>query len=291
MNYKKIIKSQKLRFKILKLLNWVPDCIMLKIQYKLKTNRNLNLKNPQRYTEKIQKYKMCYRNEIITTCVDKYKVREYIKKQGMENILNKLYGVYEKANDINFEKLPQKFILKTTNGSETNIICKNKKKLNIKKTKEKLDFFLNRETINAGREWAYNNVKPLIICEKLLEPKNNKDLMDYKFICFNGKVACIIVDCNRFSNHKRNFYDLSWNLIKVSSDCENANEIIKKPKNFKKMIKIAETLSREFPHVRVDLYNVDGKIIFGELTFYPWSGYVKFTPDIFDFELGKKFNL
>lgn len=291
MNYKRIIKSQKVRFKILKLLNFIPDNIMLKIQYKIKTGRSLNLKNPKRYTEKIQKYKIYYRNPILIECVDKYNVRKFVKEKGLSNILNELYGVYDSTDKIDFDKLPNEFILKTTNGSETNIICNDKSKLNIEDTKKKLDFFLNRETINAGREWAYNNVKPLIICEKLLKPSNNADLMDYKFICFRGKVECIIVDSDRFTDHKRNFYDINWNKIEVESDCKNIEKEIKKPKELRKMIKIVEILSKDFPHVRVDLYNFDEKIIFGELTFYPWSGYVNFKPDEFDYKLGKNFNL
>lgn len=291
MNYKKIIRNQEIRFKILKLLNWIPDKIMLKIQYRIKTNRKLNLKNPQRYTEKLQWYKLYYRNPIMTQCADKYAVRDYIKSKGLESILNELYGVFNSVDEIDFNSLPKKFVLKTTNGSETNIICRDKSKLNLEKAKEDMSNYMNHSTKSAGREWAYDNIKPKIVLEKLLENKNNEDLRDYKFLCFNGKVKYIVVDADRFIEHKRNIYDRNWKELEVLTDCKKIDYNIEKPANLNEMIKISEKLSEDFPHVRVDLYNVDGKIIFGELTFYPWSGYVNYNPDIVDFEFGKNFDL
>ena len=127
MNYKRIIKNQKTRFKILKLLDFVPDKVMLKMQYRIKTGRKLNLKNPNRYTEKIQWYKLNYRNPLMKQCVDKYAVREYVTKKGLEYILNDLYAVYDNIDDINIDKFPEKFVIKTTNSCGTNIFCKNKK--------------------------------------------------------------------------------------------------------------------------------------------------------------------
>ena len=291
MDYKKIIRSQNMRFKILKLLNFVPDSFMIKVQYMIKTGRKLNLKNPRRYTEKLQWYKLYYRNPIMTKCVDKYFVREYIKSKKLDYILNELYNVYDNVEEINFDELPNSFVLKTTNGSGTNILCNNKKELDIDLAKKELNFYLKRETKNAGREWAYNDVRPIIICEKYIKPKSESDLKDYKFMCFNGKVEYIVVDCDRHTNHKRNIYDTTWKNLNIKTDCDSIDHEIKKPSNLKKMISIAEKLSSDFPHVRVDLYDVDGKIIFGELTFYPWSGYVNYYPDTFDFELGDKFVL
>lgn len=291
--YKKIIKSQQIRFSILRTLKFIPDTIMLKIQYWIKLRRKLNLKNPQRYTEKIQWYKLFYRNPIMIKCVDKYYVREYVKSKGLEEILNEIYFVVDSPEKIDFKKLPEKFALKVTNGSETNIFCKEKSKLDIEITKRKLYEFLNMVNASAGREWAYEGSSKLIIAEKLLEDDSTEDgsISDYKFLCFNGKPYYIIYDCDRFVGHKRNIYDLNWNNLKIGSDCPQTNREIQKPKNLETMIKIAKKLSEDFPAVRVDLYNIKGKIIFGELTFYPWSGYVQFSPDSFDLEVGKLFPL
>lgn len=291
--YKKIISSQKMRFAILRMLKFVPDKAMIKLQYRIKLKRKLNLKDPKRYTEKIQWYKLYYRNPVMMECVDKYGVRKYIEKKGLGNILNQLYQVVDRPEEINFDQLPDKFVIKTTNGSGTNILVKDKKTLNIAETKKKLNDFLNMAEASAGREWAYGGSSKKIIVEGLLEDNSNKDkgISDYKFLCFNGKPVYVVYDKDRFSDHKRNFYDVNWNYVKVDSDCPCFEDSVKKPENYEKMVEIASVLSRDFPAVRVDLYNIEGKIYFGELTFYPWSGYVQYTPDSFDFELGKYFVL
>ena len=291
--YKKIIRSQSVRFAILRALKFVPDVIMLKLQYRIKLQRKLDITNPQRYTEKIQWYKLYYRNPLMMQCVDKYNVREYIKGKGLENILNELYFVTDDPEKIDFDSLPMKFALKTTNGSETNIFCKDKSKLDREATKTKLKKFLSMANVSAGREWAYDGSSKLIIAEKLMEDDSNPDgsISDYKFLCFNGEPEFVVYDCDRFIGHKRNIYDLKWNNLKIDSDCPQIDREIPKPKNFSEMIEISRILSKDFPAVRVDLYNIKGQIIFGELTFYPWSGYVQFTPDKFDFELGNKFSL
>ena len=291
--YKKIISSQKMRFAILRMLKFVPDKAMIKLQYRIKLKRKLNLKDPKRYTEKIQWYKLYYRNPVMMECVDKYGVRKYIEKKGLGNILNQLYQVVDRPEEINFDQLPDKFVIKTTNGSGTNILVKDKKTLNIAETKKKLNDFLNMAEASAGREWAYGGSSKKIIVEELLEDNSNKDkgISDYKFLCFNGKPVYVVYDKDRFSDHKRNFYDVNWNYVKVDSDCPCFEDSVKKPENYEKMVEIASVLSRDFPAVRVDLYNIEVKIYFGELTFYPWSGYVQYTPDSFDFELGKYFVL
>ncbi|MFR3637790.1 MAG: ATP-grasp fold amidoligase family protein [Faecalimonas sp.] len=282
-----------MRFAILRMLKFVPDKAMIKLQYRIKLKRKLNLKDPKRYTEKIQWYKLYYRNPVMMECVDKYGVRKYIEKKGLGNILNQLYQVVDRPEEINFDQLPDKFVIKTTNGSGTNILVKDKKTLNIAETKKKLNDFLNMAEASAGREWAYGGSSKKIIVEELLEDNSNKDkgISDYKFLCFNGKPVYVVYDKDRFSDHKRNFYDVNWNYVKVDSDCPCFEDSVKKPENYEKMVEIASVLSRDFPAVRVDLYNIEGKIYFGELTFYPWSGYVQYTPDSFDFELGKYFVL
>lgn len=294
MDYKKIIKSKKLRIKILNFFNFIPDKTMIKLQYFIKSGTKLNLKEPKRFTEKLQLYKIKYRNNRMTQCVDKYEVREYVKKQGLEYILNELYGVWDNANDIDFDKLPNSFILKTTNGSQTNIICKNKKKLNIEETRKQLNEWLREKRDKLGREWAYYNVKPRIICEKLLSYNIGEELPDYKFLCFNGEPYCLYFINGRKQGEKVNLgiFDLEFKQLPYYRADENRLETKQEvPKNFEEMVKIARRLASEFPHVRVDLYNINGKIIFGEMTFYDGSGYQRYQPDEFDYILGNQFNL
>lgn len=163
MNYNKVIPSRDIRLKILKFTEFIPDKLMIKLQYYIKTKRKLNLKSPLRFTEKLQWYKLYYRNPLMTVCVDKYSVREYVSSKGLGHILIPLYGVYERVDDIDFEKLPDKFVLKATNGSHTNIICEDKSNLDFNKARKLLDNWINSRTVKAGREWPYYNVKPRII--------------------------------------------------------------------------------------------------------------------------------
>lgn len=297
MNYKNLILSQDLRLKILSIMEFIPDRLMIKLQYYIKVGKVLNLKKPKRYSEKLQWYKLNYRNELMTKCVDKYRVREYVQDKGYSHILVDLYGVFNDAKDIEFEKLPNKFVLKTTNGSRTNIFCENKREIDIKEVTEKLNKWLHKRTVKAGREWAYYKVKPLIICEEYLEKDDDNDIVDYKFYCFNGKVEVIEICKERFSasgvrmgffNRELKFIDINNDRYAFTDDNNNRLTVLK-PGNFDEMINIAERLSEDFPHVRVDLYNIRGKIVFGELTFYSASGYVNYGE--FDYILGEKFDI
>lgn len=291
--YKKVF-SKKVRFTILKFFKFIPDKQMIQFQYWMKVRRKLNLKLPMRYTEKMQWYKLYYRNDLMPICVDKYRVREYIASKGLSDILVKLYGAYDRAEDIPFDSLPGKFVLKTSNGSGTNIICRDKGKLSHSEIIKKVNRFLVQSSASAGREWAYAKGKPKIIIEELLEDPTSSDgsILDYKCLCFNGSPEYVVLDVDRFTNHKRNIYDVEWNDLHVASDCSCIDRrTFDKPVNYDKMIEIAKKLCEDFSAVRVDLYNINGRIYFGELTFFPWSGYVQFTPDSFDFEMGKKFVL
>lgn len=293
--YKKIIKSRSMRMRILSMLNWLPDKAMLKLQYRIKLHRKLNLKNPQRFTEKLQWYKINYRNPVMHNCVDKFEVRDYVKSKGLEDTLVKIYGVYDSADDIDFNTLPNTFVLKSTDGGGgLNVaICNDKSTFDAKAHTDAFNIGYKLSKKHPGREWAYVGIKHKIIVEELLvndiNPKAGID--DYKIFCFNGEPKCIVVDTDRYILHKRNFYDEDWNCLNVTSDAPACDRIIPKPENFDKMMHVARKLSEDFPFVRVDLYNVGGKIYFGELTFYPWSGYVQYTPDEFDFKLGEMFVL
>lgn len=291
MDYKKIIKSQKLRFKILDTLKFVPDEVMIKTQYKIKLGRKLNLNNPKRFSEKLQWYKLNYRNDLMTQCADKFAVREYVKSKGLEDTLVRNYGVYSSTDEIEFDKFPEKFIVKTTNGSATNFICTNKSKFDKNLVIDTLNEWSGRNIYASGREWSYKNIPPKIVVEELLEDHSNgfDGINDYKIMCFNGKAEFVVLDVDRNIGHKRNIYTTQWEKINVSTDYPNINREIEKPKGLEKMLEIAEILSKDFPFVRVDLYWVNEKVYFGELTFYPWTGYIQFYPDSFDYEMGKKF--
>lgn len=296
MNYKKILKSPELRFKVLKALSFIPDRPMLKVQYKLKLGRFPDFKNPKRFTEKIQLYKMYYRNPIMGECVDKFRVRNYVSKKGFSYTLPELYGVYHDANEIEFDSLPRQFVMKTNDGGggDNIIICRDKNTLDQDSARRKLNAWRDKKEVDAGREWAYTRIpESLIIVEEFLENEKNPEdgLEDYKFFCFAGEPFCIAYDGQRYSGHKRNFYDLEWNNLKIGSDCESFAVEIPKPDTLTEMITMAKKLSKDFPFVRVDLYSVKGKVYFGELTFYPWSGYVQYTPDEFDLTLGRRFDI
>lgn len=290
MNYKRIVKNQNTRFAILKALSWVPDSVMLKFQYRIKLSRKCNLKNPKRWTEKLQLYKMYYRNPVLPQCVDKYEVRKFVESKGCAENLVKIYGVWEHASEIDLSKLPSSFVLKTTNGGggEDVVLVRDKESCNLI---EKITFLDRKRVkeVNAGREWAYTGIsKPRIIAEELLVNKDNPEagVEDFKILCFGGEPHYIIVDKDRFLDHKRNIYTTSWERVYVTTDHEQFETPYPEPDNLEEMLNVARKLSADFPFVRVDLYNVEGKIFFGELTFYPWTGYVQFTPDEFDFTLG-----
>ena len=282
-----------MRFKILSMLRFIPDKPMLKLQYFIKCGRRLDLKNPQRYTEKLQWYKLYYRDPVMQQCADKYTVRQFVEGRGLGNILNELYAVFETPEDICFDNLPESFVLKLSNGSGTNLLIKDKSQRDVDAVRRQFTDFYAQSGASAGREWVYKtDKKPVIIAEQYLEDPQQKDgsICDYKFLCFGGKVCYVVYDSQRFTDHRRNIYDTQWNDLHIASDCP-CGEKVPRPENLDEMLAVAKTLAEGFPAVRVDLYSIQGKIYFGEMTFFPWSGYVKYTPDAFDFELGQQFVL
>lgn len=293
--YKKIIRSKSMRLKILKCLGFVPDRIMIPIQYRIKTGRKLNLRNPVRYTEKLQWYKLFYRIPLMTMCSDKYAVRKYVKKRGLDSILNGLYAVYDSPDSIDFDSLPNSFAMKMTVGSGMNYFVTDKSKEDISKLKALVKEWFAADSSSYGREWCYYNIKPRIVFEELLPMDDRNDLPDYKFFCFDGEPFCLYTMIDYTQNHENGrlgFFDTNFKLLPYyRKDFKPIEEQIPKPKNFELMVKYARILSKGFPHVRVDFYNLNGRIVFGELTFYNASGYTAFEPDKFDFILGEKFVL
>lgn len=292
--YKKIIKSKKLRFRIIKLFSHIPDKTMLKVQYRIKLKRHLNLDNPQRFTEKIQWYKLHYKDPLMAKCADKYLVREYVESKGLGSMLNELYAVFDSPDKIDISALPDEFVLKLSNGSGTNLICRDKSALDNESVRKKFKDFVEQSATLAGREWVYGKYPPVIIAEKLLKDPLYKDGVptDYKIFCFNGKpeyISCVLGRYTGRSNHL--YYNTKWEKINVVTEDGDIEKDAPKPENLDKMLTVAACLSADFPFARIDLYSLEGKIYFGEITFYPWSGYMVCNPDSFDFELGKHFEL
>jgi hypothetical protein len=282
------------RVQLLKLSRLFPLKTVISWRYRLVTGHFPDLENPRKFTEKVQWYKLNYHDPRMTQCADKYCVRQYVEKKGLANILNDLYFVCDNVEDINFSELPNEFVLKTTNASSTNIFCRDKSKLNIDNVKKQVKLFMDKGTIDIAGEWAYTNIKNRIIVERFRSDPTTVDgsLNDCKFFCFNGKMEFFVIDSGRFSLHCRNFYNRNGVLLDVCSDRPVNNDgSVRVPDNLDEMVAIAERLASVFPFVRVDLYNIAGEVMFGEMTFYPWSGNVRFSPESFDYEIGNKFML
>lgn len=269
------------------ILNKLPDVPYLKLSYFVKMKEKLKLNNPEKFNEKLQWLKLYNRNPKYTKIVDKYRVREYIAEKIGAQYLIPLIGVWDSPYDINFESFPNQFVLKCNHDSGGLSICRDKKNYDINKAKKKLSESLKRNLYYYGREWPYKNVERKIICEQYLGDNPN----DYKFFCFNGKVEYILVCSDRFSKLKETFFDRDWNIAPFKRPGINIDNNIIKPNNLEKMIELAEELSEGEPFLRVDFYEVDNKIYFGELTFYPASGFSKFYPEEWDFKLGNLIKL
>lgn len=276
-DYREIISSQKLRFTILNFFKFIPDKLMLKILYRISMRKKLDLNNPITLNEKIQWLKLNDRNPKYSILVDKYAARDYIANILGGNYLVPLIEVYDSVADIDWDKLPERFVLKCTHGSHCNIICSDRSTLDIDKAKKDLEFWMKQSWYVLGREWAYKNVKPRIIAEEYITDKaETKVLTDYKFYCFDGKVDSVLLCIDREINDpKFYFFDKNWNLKRYNLRGRNApnNFTIDKPEQMNEMFKIAEKLSKGFKFVRVDLYCSNGNIYFGELTLYPASGF------------------
>lgn len=248
----------------------------------------LDLKNPRTFNEKLQWLKLYDRKPIYTTMVDKYSAKEYVSKIIGQQFIIPTLGVWDSFEQIDFDSLPNQFVLKCTHDCGGIIICKDKHKLDLIKTKIIIENCLKNNFFNFGREWPYKNVKKRIIAEKYLEDRLHHDLFDYKFFCFNGIVKYFKIDFNRFSDHRANYYSRQCELQPFGEaycppDFEKKLVI---PKTINKMITLAEQLVTGIPFVRVDFYSIEDNIYFGELTFYPNSGTCRFIPNKWDEVLG-----
>lgn len=264
-------------------------------RYEEFTGRLPNIDNPTLLTEKIQWIKLHYNNPLYAKCADKYAVRAYVESKGYGHILNDLIGVYTRAEDIHLEKLPNKFVLKATHGCAWNYLCRNKSEeiLQWEDTKLLLEEWLKQDFSIFSRELHYGYIPPRIICEQFLETADGHDLKDYRIHCFHGEPKMIQVEYGRFTKHERNYYDLDWSLIELRWGTPTPNPDIndRPPANLAEMLEVSRALSADFGYVRVDLYNVEGKIVFGELTLTPLSGFGKPEPEEMDAEMGSWWTL
>ncbi len=267
----------------------------LRLRYYVVFHKRLNLKNPRAFTEKIQWLKLYFLKTEFTNMVDKCSAKEIVKEKVGEDYVIPTIGFWERFEDIDFAHLPNKFVLKTTHGGGGSgiIICRDKKYFDKNKAKRILEKSMKTDIYKVLREWPYKNVRKGIIAEALVEQSDGQGLLDYKFFCFNGKVKFFKVDFGRFTSHRANYYTrekklLPWIESNFPPDPQINHHF---PENFDEMIAIAEKLSDNLPFLRVDLYNVNGKILFGEMTFYPASGMEEFKPNGVDVEIGDMLTL
>ena len=266
-----------------------PDKFYIKAYYRLVMGSKLNLKEPKTFNEKLQWLKLYDRNPEYIQMVDKIAVKKYVANIIGEEYIIPTLGIWDKFEDIDFDKLPNQFVLKTNHsgGSSGIVICKDKKTLDIEAARKKLNKSLRTNYFYKTREWPYKEIKPRILAETYLEDESKSELKDYKFFCFNGEPKIIQVDFHRFEDHTRNIYDIDWKLLDLKIKLKNdPNFIINKPVQLNKMLEFASLLSKNIPHVRVDFYYANGKIFFGELTFYHGSGTENFIPNSWNYKLG-----
>lgn len=269
---------------------WLPDRVYLKLRYRFKTGRYLNLDAPKGFNEKIQWLKLYDRNPAYTKMVDKYLVKDYVAEILGEQYIIPTIGIWNDVQSIDFNNLPNQFVLKTTNGGGGNgvVICKDKDRLDFYQAKNKLKKSLNQDIYNLLREWPYKNVEKRIIAEKYMEDENGS-LNDYKVLCFGGVAKLIEYHTNRFNErHAQDFYDRNWKKTGISqnSNYTATDEIAPCPSCLSDMIDFSETLSRGIPLCRIDWYVVGNRLYFGEITFYDGSGFELFDDDYYEELLG-----
>ena len=275
-------------------IRFLDDETYLKIMYKAAFGKRLDLDNPTSFNEKIQWMKINDRNPDYPIMVDKCEAKKYVANIIGANYIIPTIGVWDKVEDIAFDKLPSKFVLKCTHDSGGVVICSNKSQLDLKKAKRKLENALNSSYYWVGREWPYKNVRPRILAEEYLEDSTGTGIKDYKIFCFNGKPEIILVCSNRFGvgGLAEDFFDLEWNHLNMSRlNHSNSTIIVEKPEKLNEMIEKSELLAGNKRFSRIDFYEVGGQIFFGEITLYPASGFDGFVPEEWDYKLGQKIRL
>lgn len=268
----------------------IPDRIYLLLFYRRRMGRPLNLHNPRTFTEKIQWLKLNWRDDILTQCADKYEVRKFVQERIGPEILKELYGVYEKPEDIDINKLPDAFVLKVNRGCKQNIFCKKKSEFEWKHSFHLLKKYFKKDLYPIYREWAYKNITPRLICEEHLT-KNDEMLYEYGFYCYDGVVRQVEINKYQADLFRVNMFDIDLNLLENKYGDPALQEPVTRTPQYEKMLEYAAVLSKGFPFVRVDLIYVNNRIYFGEMTFYPLAGLCKLDPDSFDYFLGSYLKL
>ena len=269
----------------------ISDEAVIRTRWHQRKGIPLNLNRPQTFNEKIQWLKLHDRNPLYTRLSDKFAVKEYVISKSRQILNLKVIptlGVWNNYREIDFSKLPEKFVLKATHDSGSIQLCTNRNTFDYELAEQVLTATLQKNYYWYDREWAYKDIPPRIIAEPYLTDESKKELKDYKIQCFNGEPKIIQVDYDRFGNHRRNIYDLEWNYLPYEIKYPSDKTIkIKKPNNLNKLLEAARVLSDGIPYVRVDLYVVENEIFFGEYTFYHGGGYEDIRPIELDYELGR----
>jgi hypothetical protein len=252
-----------------------------------------DLVHPRTFDEKLQWYKLYYRRRIMTQLADKHAVRRYVADRGYAGLLNELYGVYDRFDEIPFDELPDAFVLKATHGSGYNIICRSRREFDVTAAQRRMERWLDRRHWLTSREWAYRDIRPRIVCERYLENEGLGELVDYKWYCYDGRPEVMFVCCGRHKpgGVRYDAFDMDWNQLQTCKGKPQTGLGWPRPPEFEAMRAIARELSQGFPFLRVDLYVVGGRIIFGEVTFYPDGGLVPFSPEPFNQFFGDFFRL
>ena len=292
----RLVRDTIRHFKLKKLFSStdMPDDEYLIKLGKVSLGYKMDLKNPKTFNEKLNWYKLNYYDELMAKVVDKSQAKDYVISKGLSDIVIKTLSVTDKIDDIEFNMLPNSFVIKNTNDSGGIYVCKDKKALNIDEVKSKLTKTENFTYVNGKhvyRENLYNKYPNKIIVEECLKTDDGRAPFDYKFFCFNGEPKFLYVTSNREISPCLDFFDIDFNHLDCKHVYPNAKETIFKPENYDKMIEICRILSKDFPHVRVDLYNIKGKIYFGELTFFTSAGFGVFKPKKYDLIFGEYFNI
>lgn len=277
------------KLKYYQLLDWLPDKIYLKIMYYACMHEKLNLKNPRSFNEKLQWIKLYDRSPEYTQMVDKYEAKGYVADRIGKQYIIPTLGIWKHFDDIDFKLLPNQFVLKCTHDSGGLVICRDKNKLDLNAAKKKIEKSLSTNYYYNGREWPYKDIKPRIIAEEYMEDNGSKELIDYKFYCFGGEPRFLYVS-KGLENHQTariSFVTLDWKPATFGrSDYKPFEKLPNKPQNFEKMVELARELSKGYSFLRVDLYEINGRIYFSELTFSPNAGMMPFSPKNYDYILG-----
>jgi len=267
----------------------IPDKVYLNIKFLKNFGKFINFSNPQTYNEKLQWLKLYNRDPLYNILVDKYLVKDYVARTIGEEHVIKLLGAWRHFDEIPFDKLPEQFVLKCNHDCGGIVICKDKSKFDKASARKLLESHLNNNYYWDHREWPYKDVKPLIFAEEYMVDESGYELKDYKWFCFNGEPKVLFIAQDRDNPNedtKFDFYDMEFNHLPIKNGHPNANAIKEKPVGFEIMKKLAQKLSKGIPHIRVDFYDINGHIYFGEMTLFHWGGFVKFDPQEWDKTFG-----